>query len=387
MLRKLYSLLGSPKLTVVVLLLLALLTYLGTLAQVEHGLFESQRRYFDSWLLLHPVRDLRVPLPGGQTLMALLFVNLLIGGFIRMRRTWRLVGIYIVHTGIALLLIAGFVKLRYSDDGYLALYEGDRANFFESHHLWELALGRSGPGGKEVVVGEEVLRRAQGQRVALQSADLPFEVVIDGYAQNARPRPAATVVDGADVVEGHTLLAERPAIEREQDVPGLYLTLRTRAGAEQRMILSGSSMLMPNPRTLPIGDETWFLDLRKRRYALPFALRLDDFRKETHPGTELPSSFESDVTQITGASERAVLIEMNQPLRDAGFVLYQSGWGPQQPGEHSRYYSNFSVVRNPSDQWPLIACLIIAAGLLIHFGNSLWRYVQRETARREASIA
>lgn len=384
MLRNLYLGLGSLKLTVVLLALLALLTYVGTLSQVEHGLFVSQQRYFNSWLVLHPVRHLRIPLPGGQTVMSLLFVNLLIGGFVRMRRTWRLLGVYVVHAGIALLLIGGLVTLRWSDDGYIALYEGDRANFFESHHLWELAIGRSGGGPtREFVVDEKALLAAVDQRVAVHHPELPFTVIIDAYAPNSHVRGAGAAIDGAEEVDGVVLLALPPAPEKEQELPGAYVTLRTAGGQEQRLILRGSSMLLPQAATVPVGDETWTIDLRKRRYALPFTVRLDDFRKEDHPGTTLPRSFESDVTQFSSAGERQVLIEMNAPLRDAGYVVYQSGWGPQGPMRPARFYSQFAVVRNPSDQWPTIACAIIALGLVLHFGRSLWRYVRREVDRRE----
>jgi hypothetical protein len=69
---------------------------------------------------------------------------------------------------------------------------------------------------------------------------------------------------------------------------------------------------------------------------------------------------------------------MNAPLRDQGFVLFQSNWGPQGPGNHSKFWSLFSVVRNPSDQWPLYSCIIIAIGLFIQFSMTLWRYVVRE---------
>ena len=46
------------------------------------------------------------------------------------------------------------------------------------------------------------------------------------------------------------------------------------------------------------------------------------------------------------------------------------------PGE--RMFSVFAVVRNPSDQWPLYACIVIAAGMLMHFGRKLLRYVRSE---------
>ena len=106
--------LSSFGLSCVLLLLLGLLTWLGTLEQVDHGLFEVQKRYFESFFLLHPVGPLQIPLPGANLVLSLLFVNLMVGGVLRMRRGTATVGILITHLGIALLLVAGFVKMYYS---------------------------------------------------------------------------------------------------------------------------------------------------------------------------------------------------------------------------------------------------------------------------------
>ena len=64
---------------------------------------------------------------------------------------------------------------------------------------------------------------------------------------------------------------------------------------------------------------------------------------------------------------------MNEPLRYKGYVLFQSGWG-----DRPAKYTVLAVVRNPSDQWPLYACIVITLGLVIHFSRNLLRYIQRE---------
>ena len=93
--------LGSMKLAVALLVLLGLLTWLGTLAQIEDGLWKAQKEYFESWFLIadlelgwwgQPVLPdadgrgfvLRIPLPGAYPVMALLFLNLMVGGMLRM---------------------------------------------------------------------------------------------------------------------------------------------------------------------------------------------------------------------------------------------------------------------------------------------------------------
>jgi hypothetical protein len=75
---------------------------------------------------------------------------------------------------------------------------------------------------------------------------------------------------------------------------------------------------------------------------------------------------------------------MNEPLRHEGYTFYQSSWGPQGSSPDARLFSVFAVVNNPSDRVPLIACIIIALGLLYHFGLKLFRHVRAE-ARKAAA--
>jgi len=61
-----------------------LLTWFGTLEQVEHGLFETQKKYFESLGLIHWIDatgslGFRIPCAAGSStlLLALLLMNLL----------------------------------------------------------------------------------------------------------------------------------------------------------------------------------------------------------------------------------------------------------------------------------------------------------------------
>jgi hypothetical protein len=40
--------------------------------------------------------------------------------------------------------------------------------------------------------------------------------------------------------------------------------------------------------------------------------------------------------------------------------------------------SGFQIVENPSDHWPLISCIIVAEGLLLHFLMMLARFIKVE---------
>ena len=101
-LKRVFDIFASFGFAVTVLTLLLVMTYLGTLEQLEHGLFDSQRKYFESWFItnididcclraMHIAIDERPPaeprdwvlpilLPGGGLLMGLLAFNMICGG-------------------------------------------------------------------------------------------------------------------------------------------------------------------------------------------------------------------------------------------------------------------------------------------------------------------
>jgi hypothetical protein len=115
---RVFAVFSSLGLATILLLLLGILTWFATLEQVEHGLFATLNKYFD-WkqpFLVPDLESLRIndklvpiPLPGGYWLCALLLVNLILGGVIRIRKGRKQIGVIIAHFGIIYMLIAGAV--------------------------------------------------------------------------------------------------------------------------------------------------------------------------------------------------------------------------------------------------------------------------------------
>lgn len=404
---KLLSMLASMKLAVVLVVILGLLTWLGTLAQVDRGLWDVQREYFESWFVLAElpvsfwgkgitqangdVFKLKIPLPGAYPVMALLLTNLLVGGFVRLRWRLRNAGVLITHVGIAFLLIAGFVKLEFSYSGHLALYEAPSggsdtsgrvhsAATFVSFHEYELALQRDlGATLEERVVPEAELAGARKGTVTLATGDWPFSVHVHHWLDNCRPSGKGPMVSALTPVIDGVFLREQPlAKEREANTAGCYVTVITKDGQRIENMLIGTELRPFSGQRLPftftVEGQRYALDLRRVLYDLPFDVRLDKFQKLDHPGTSMPRDFRSFVTVREGSSERQQQIYMNNPLRKDGFVLYQTNWGPQQGGGPP-WYSVFEVSHNPSDMWPKLACWVIAAGLLLHFVLKLYRFL------------
>jgi hypothetical protein len=385
LLQRIVDVFSSLWLSALLLSLLALLTWLGTLEQVDHGLYEVQKKYFESFFLFHEVGPISIPLPGANLVMWLLLVNIVIGGIVRMRKTKATIGVLVTHLGIILLLVAGFVKNYFSTDGHITLFEGESADYYQSYYRWEVAILEEQADG---TVAEHILNHDQvaacigAEGRVFRSSTLPFEVRLTHFLKNSRPMPKGPMFEvKVPVADGLFLSELEPEPEAEANVAGVCVTVTGRDGSQQSGLLWGVERA---PLTVRMAGKRYGLTLRHERYPMPFEVQLLDFIKEDHPRMAMAKAFESDVKVREDGSERTVKIEMNAPLRDRGLVLYQASWGPQNAGPQTPLFSTLSVVSNPADQYPFYACIVIAVGMLLHFLMKLARYLRSQQSKREA---
>jgi hypothetical protein len=362
--------LGSYGLACALLFFLFVLTLLGTLAQTSEGLYSVQKKYFESWFLLQPVGPLKIPLPGGALCMGLLAVNLAFGGLVRIRKTAATAGILVVHIGMVVMLLAAVVKWQMSEDGFLRLFEGQQSDSWMSWHDWEVAVWDADDKEdvRELLIPDDLFKDLdETSRRTFTSPELPFDIVLSCYTVNSTVLPKGPMWEAyGPEIEGYAIRSKEPDSENTRNMPAVHVEIVGEDGSSRSGILWGRER---GPLVVEEGGN---------RYALTL-------RKEDHPGMTMAAAFESDVTQITGSTEREVLIEMNEPLRDGGLVLFQSSWGPSDAAPGEPLFSVFSVARNPSDQWPLISCIIIAIGLLWAFGRRLLNYIRAQKPAREAT--
>ena len=175
-------------------------------------------------------------------------------------------------------------------------------------------------------------------------------------------------------------------VENERNRGGLSATVTAADGTIHHGLLWGE--MGSAPWTVTIDNTTYGIELRRRQIDMPFQITLNDFHHEFHPGTGMAREYRSDVVVssiIDGQRiDSDVRIEMNEPLRRGPYVAFQASYGPQDRavGPNEKMYSVFAIVRNPADQWPLYACIVIAIGLCWHFGDMLIRYIRREVQQR-----
>lgn len=382
---KIFAFFSSFGLAITVLAFLLLITFLGTLSQKELGLLDSQRLYFDSWWLIHDVNLggtlIPLPLPGGGLLMVLLFINMLCGAVIRIRKGWRTIGVLISHVAIMFMLVAGFVSFLYKTEGAMPLFEGQASDQYQSYHERIIEIQRFDAAGKGddkalVIPMNHFTDLEPGKARTFFAKDLPFEMQVTGYRRNANVVQAEE--GDKTAIDGYRIQSVKNGKEDEANVSAVEISVKPKDGAEQKAILWERSF---EPFTVKVGDVSYAISLSRMKWKLPFAIRLNDFVRELHPGTMKAKKYTSHVTKITGGKEEPKVVTMNVPVRDQGFVVYQASFSQSTNGEQSV----FTVASNPSDQWPLWSCVAVAIGLIIHFLMHLVHFL-RHSMKRKAVV-
>jgi len=391
---KTFRFLSGFGLAVTCLLLLLILTWLSTLEQPAKGLYEVQKRYYDAeaWFVVPDLdwipqingKPLFIPLPGAYLVSAVLFVNLFLGGIIRIRKGWKNIGVVISHFSMVSLLLAGFVSHHYSKEGIMAVYEGEVSDYAQSYTEFTIEVSEIVDGQKTppyVVQAEDLKALEKVKSRVFELPDLGLNIKVSDWMRNS----ARVEVDQADI--GKVLEADGFALQmmevqpvEELNMAGCFIEVHRQGEETQatRLVLHGAD---PNAVTATIGGKIYGFRLIREIWPMPFQVRLDKSVGEYYPGTTKPSSFQSDITRIADSSEQAYRIRMNEPMRYEGYTLYQARW--EDRGE--RAMSGFAIVKNPSDQWPKYSLYISILGLTIHFGMKLGGFIAKSSKGRKKS--
>ena len=386
MLRKIVDLTTSLKLTIFCLAAGMALIFAGTLAQVHLGIHEAQQRYFQSWLVLWPAegRGFKVPIfPGGHLIGAVLLVNLIAAHAKRFRWSWRKLGIHLIHAGLIIMLAGGLFTDLFAVESHLRLARGDTKNYSEDQRHTELAVIDTTDNDLDQVtaIPESVLKNNR----TIDHWSLPFRIVIKNFYQNSRLQMLSQAGSGAQPIANQgpgamiaVELVPRATAQDERDVPSAAVEIVTKDSGKSLGTWLVSDTLGA-PQTFSCAGRTWIIALRIARYYKPYSVTLQKFTHERYAGTDIPKNFASKVTLIDPerSVNRDVLIYMNHPLRYRGETFYQAGFEPNDSA------TILQVVHNPSFLAPYVACVIVAAGLLVQFGFHLVGFARK----RRAAIA
>lgn len=383
-----------------------LLTFFATLAQEKDGIFIVQKEYFYSWIVPHAVENvpsidgldfpgadflrgfLRLPLPGGNIIALLLFLNLIAAHALRFKLTWKKSGILLTHLGVMILLVGQFFTGIVQQESNVMLREGERKNYSELARDFEFVISDvTDPDNPKLVSIPDKILAKKGDIPDKEGA-MPFPVkVLEFFYNSDQPKgdPKGLFENADQGFAAGSMFLDKPRTrsDKERDFPVAVVEFGD-SGPPGRWVFT---ILYGMPEVIEVSGKKYEIELRNRRVYLrkdkddaTFALHLVRFRHDVYPGTNKPKDFRSTVELFDAGTDPddpkppKPAIYMNNPLRHQGFTFYQANFGEM----GARPFTVLLTVENPLAWVPYIGTIIVAAGLLIQFTMSLVLHLNRK---------
>ena len=371
-LKRLIDLLSSMKLTLLCLALLMVLVIACTLLQVPLGTHLAVERTIRSFLVWWTPdwSPKKIPVfPGGGLVGGVLLLNLLFAQFLKLERSRRKAGLWIAHLGLALLFVGEFSTALFQVESQMPIEVGSTRNYSEDTRLMELAVIDATDPAHDTVTTIPQSRLEPGAEISAPS--LPFKLAVKRFYENSElgmRKPDDAPSEASAGVGANLSVREAPPVTSD-DAQNTAAALIEPVGLGTYWV----SNALGAPQGFVREGRNWRFVLRPRRYYLPFSVTLKEFKHDIYPGTDIPKNFSSLVrlNDPSRSEDRDVLIYMNNPLRYGGKTFYQASFG-----QNDRL-SVFQVVRNPGWLIPYLSCIMVALGLLIHFGVKLSASLKR----------
>jgi len=383
---------ASLRLTVVLLALSMVLIFFGTLAQVETGIWKTQKDYFESilaiwaypeaWIAYDQLYWLRIPMPGGYLLGGMLLINLVAAHVTRFTLTAKKAGIFLIHIGLILLLISELLTDVLSEESQMPVDEGASSNYSQEYRENELVLIDRLHADFDTVHRIPIALLKPGKTVAVPESPLTIRTV--SYYPNAQigraQEGAAPVESPANqgVAVKMNVVVTPTAVtyaENQINTATAYVEVLGPEGSLGIWLVSNVIDDRFPPQMVTLGEQSWEIALRLKRHYYPFEVELVDFSHEKYPGTEIPFNYSSEVMvrhSDTTKNQKA-LIYMNHPLRYEGLTFYQASFA------NDDRTSIFQVVRNPGWVLPYVSVLLMGVGMLVQFGMHFFKFLNKRS--------
>ena len=419
LLNRFIKVITSLRLTVVLLAFGILLVFIGTIAQVDEGLYNAQARYFRQWFVVGlGVFGKRMPiiLPGGYLIGTLLLLNLVAAHLYRFRLTTKKIGIQLAHAGVILLLVGQLLTDMLARETQMRLTEGQTMDYSISPQHYELILTTEAAADTEQVVA--VPADLLAHRREVKNENLPFTIRVKNYWKNSQPTFRAPMMQNTPPLTTNGIAAsfdfnpvEESKTMDDRNIPTALVEFVGPGGTLGEWVVSGwagdEGMVgalgesyarkagpqmaqnivarMTAPQFVSVGGKKFTFVLRPQRMYYPFSLTLLKATHTVYPGTDIPKDFRSNVRLSNAATgeKREVEVYMNNPLRYAGlaFYQYQMGAGEEARAAGQLATSTLQVVRNPGWITPYLGCFLVAAGLVVQFMYHLVGFISKRSVR------
>lgn len=406
----------SLRLTVVLLACSIVLIFVGTLAQVDEGLYATQAHYFQAWIVTGlDLFGRKIPFifPGGYIIGTLLLINLIAAHIYRFQFSAKKLGIQLAHAGIILILLGLLATDMLAHESQMHFYAGETRSYSESPQYYELVFETPASSNTEQVVSIPASLLARGG--VIQHTNLPFAIRVKKYWKNSESDYRAPMMtNGPPLATNGVALnfdfhpADEVKTTDEKNVPTALIKLDSAGNSLGDWVVSdwtddaamieairnnyagivGSQTAgeivkdLTQPQSVFVDGKKYTFALQAERTRFPFSLTLLKATHTLYEGTETPKDFRSLVqlqNRHTG-EDRQVEISMNHPLRYAGLTFYQYQMNASEAAVEAGQTpsSVLMIVHNPSWLTPYIGCGMVAAGLVVQFMFHLVGFITKK---------
>ena len=388
--KSLFQFFSSLKLTVVLLSFSLILIFFGTLDQVQYGIWHTQELYFESFMVVWAFPEhaplgqhlhwIRIPMPGGYLLGGMLLINLLAAHFTRFKLSWAKCGIFLIHSGLILLLVSELMTDILAVESQMPVDEGGTSNYSQGFRENELVfIDRSHPEHDSVhTIPASLLK--PGKRIDVPNTPLSIRTVrYHGNSEIGRATsgsPAESIATRGAAVRMGIIVNPKPETYSEDEINTVTAFVEVIKGEDSLGTWLVSNVMDERfpPQIVDAGDRSFEIALRFTRHYYPFEIELIDFKHEKYPGTEVPFNFSSEVkvTHQDSTKNQKALIYMNHPLRYEGLTFFQASFANQDKT------SIFQVVRNPGWLLPYLSVLLMGLGMCAQFGMHFFKFLGKQ---------
>ncbi|MBD3672214.1 MAG: cytochrome c biogenesis protein CcsA [Planctomycetaceae bacterium] len=302
-------------------------------------------------------------------------------------------GIVLLHGGIGLMMFYEVLVGVAADEAQMHIVEGETVNFARDIRKLELAVTKplNDEEDQVTVVPGSVLKEYfpgnKHEEQFISDEELPFDIRIDEYIQNARLTRASgedqkkvTGGFGKEFAPEPVAAATGASSSEQVDQPSAYVTITEKGNPDKilsKNLLSVQPASMDQGETVTVGDEEYQVFLRFKRLYKPYSVYLENAEQINYEGTRTPRDYSSQIVLQDKETDNTLeaKIWMNNPLRYSGETFYQSGMFDDPNGPDS---TTLSVVTNTGWMIPYVSCMIVAVGMLAQFLLTLGRFLNRK---------
>jgi len=344
--KKILRSLASLYITIVCLSLLMILVFACTISQTKIGIYYAVQYYITSWFV--KVNGMPV-FPGGLLVNSVLFVNLIAGHIVHFKKKFSQFGIWMIHLGVFLLILGSAITYFQGIESQMLIDVGEKKFYSQDFKKAELVLIDHSDLKNDTVyaIDEELLLSK-----TIKNSMLPVKIqVLESYLNAFVKDNQLIPLPVSKQDNQQNFFSAKIKIEDSNGTLGVYVL----------------STMQEDAEIIKINGKPFSIQLRPRRFYYPFSLTLKKFIHEKYLGTEVPKKYASILTLEDGDQKRDVSILMNQPLRYKGYTFFQASFGKDDQ------MTILQVVKNPAWTFPYWASLIMALGMIIHFGYRIYQ--------------